>query len=45
MIPFHFKWQFFPFERIEKAELIKYSPLKHYGGWGSGMERKERHII
>lgn len=33
-IPFHFKWQIFPFEKIEKAELITYSPLKDYGGWG-----------
>ncbi|MEJ5166588.1 MAG: DUF6141 family protein [Thermoanaerobaculia bacterium] len=34
MFPFHFKWQYFPFENIERAELIKYSPLKDYGGWG-----------
>lgn len=34
MFPFHLKWQFFPFEKIEKAELVKYSPLKDYGGWG-----------
>jgi len=33
-IPFHIKWQFFPFEKIEGAELIKYNPLKDYGGWG-----------
>lgn len=32
--PFHFKWQVFLFEDIKKAELIKYSPLKDYGGWG-----------
>lgn len=34
MFPFHFKWQFFPFENIERVELVKYSPLKDYGGWG-----------
>lgn len=34
MVPFHLKWQVFPFENIKSAELIKYNPLKDYGGWG-----------
>ncbi len=32
--PFHLKGKFFPFEEIEKVELLKYNPIKDYGGWG-----------
>ena len=32
--PFHRKWVVFPFERIQNAISISYSPLKDYGGWG-----------
>lgn len=32
--PFGFSRKSFPWSEIEKAEVIKYSPLKDYGGYG-----------
>ena len=32
--PFHFKWVRFPFEDIDTFEVLTYSPLRDYGGWG-----------
>ena len=32
--PFHRSWVEFRFDSIKKAESVKYSPLKDYGGWG-----------
>ncbi len=32
--PFIIRYKFYPWEKINKAEIKKYSPLKEYGGWG-----------
>lgn len=32
--PFHTRYVLYPRENIEKVELVKYSPLKDFGGWG-----------
>ena len=32
--PFHLKFRYFPFSRIESAEARAYAPLLEYGGWG-----------
>lgn len=32
--PFHTKFKTFPWDKIEKIEVITYKPLSEYGGWG-----------
>jgi hypothetical protein len=32
--PFHFRPLFFPWEKIDRANVRTYSPLGEYGGWG-----------
>ncbi len=32
--PFHSKFISFPWESIEKIEVVTYNPLSEYGGWG-----------
>jgi hypothetical protein len=32
--PFQSKYTLIPWEEIEKVEVVEYSPLKDYGGWG-----------
>lgn len=32
--PFHWKKRFYPFEEIKELEVVKYSPIGDYGGWG-----------
>lgn len=33
-VPFHFKYKYFSFSEINRAEYVTYSPVKEYGGWG-----------
>ena len=32
--PFHRKWRFYPWERVTRCEVKKFSPMMDYGGWG-----------
>jgi hypothetical protein len=32
--PFHFSFRYFPFRSIQSYEVITYSPIRDYGGWG-----------
>lgn len=32
--PFHWKKRKYPFSTIKKMEIITYSPIRDYGGWG-----------
>lgn len=32
--PFFIRYKFYSWSEINKVEVKKYSPLKHYGGWG-----------
>jgi hypothetical protein len=32
--PFLIRYRFYSWNEINKVEVKKYSPLKHYGGWG-----------
>lgn len=32
--PFLIRHRFYSWKKINKAEVKRYSPLKHYGGWG-----------
>jgi hypothetical protein len=41
-VPFHFKEKFISWKDVEKAEVVKYSPLAEYGGWGIKYGRKGR---
>jgi hypothetical protein len=34
VFPFHLKYVFYPWEKIEEAYVRKYKPLREYGGWG-----------
>ena len=32
--PFNFSFRFFPFKTIQSYEVMTYSPIRDYGGWG-----------
>jgi len=32
--PFHISFKYFPWDRIRKSYVRKYSPIMEYGGWG-----------
>ena len=32
--PFQTRFRFIPWDEIESYEVVKYSPIKEYGGWG-----------
>lgn len=32
--PFHFSFRFFPFKTVKTYEVVTYSPIRDYGGWG-----------
>lgn len=34
LFPFHQKYRFYDWKEIQKAEVVKYSPIGEYGGWG-----------
>jgi len=38
--PFHFKEKYIAWADVEKMEVIQYSPLADYGGWGIRYGRK-----
>lgn len=32
--PFHLKYKYYSWESIERSQIIRYNPLKEFGGWG-----------
>jgi len=38
--PFHFRDQQIGWEEIERYEVVKYSPLLEFGGWGIRFNRR-----
>ena len=34
LFPFHWKKKHMPWSDIDRCEVIEYSPIKEYGGWG-----------
>lgn len=38
--PFNMAKKFFQWKEIQKVEVVDYSPLRHYGGWGYRISSK-----
>lgn len=40
--PFHFKFRHLDWSTIEKYQVVKYNPLREYGGWGIRIARNKK---